>query len=242
MVAPIMLTDSRRRSWDGEGPAVERTGPGFSLIELLVVTSLVALLVSLLLPAMDRARRLAIDMACAANLRQIGTAQIAYLSDEDGFYYWRGNQTWVGNAWIAGMDWYIYGGREEGNNPALQGGLFNFLQPRPLNPYLHDHINTFHCPYDSEKWDWAGFEIHFEWVGNSYIFNSYGWPGGPRSGGLAGRHVGAVAQPSETVIFLDASLVRSPGAWHHEEKGNIAFCDGHIAFLGLHDEPMSWNP
>lgn len=213
-----------------------------TLIELLVVMAIVASLVALLLPAIDRARRLAIDVTCANNLRQIGTAQFGYLSDEVDLYYWRGNQTWVGNPWIAGMDWYVYGGRETGNNPGLQGGLFNYLQPRPLNPYIFDQVETFRCPYDSQKWDWAGFEAHFDWVGNSYIFNCHGWPWGARTGGLAGMRSIAVSQPSETVIFLDASLVRSPVSWHHEEKGNIAYCDGHVAFLGLSDEPMSWDP
>lgn len=53
----------------------------FTLIELLVVISIVALLISILLPALGRARETARNMQCMSNLRGMGVARVAYSTD-----------------------------------------------------------------------------------------------------------------------------------------------------------------
>lgn len=62
------------------------TAQGFTLIELLVVVSIIALLVSILLPALSKAREAAKGVVCMHNMKSVGMQVFMYTTDNNDFF------------------------------------------------------------------------------------------------------------------------------------------------------------
>lgn len=79
---------------------------GFSLMELLVVISIIAILASLLMPAVAMVRDAAKSAKCQSNLRQLAMGSEAYSTDQDGYLVPCRN-TWTAESWADLCDPYL---------------------------------------------------------------------------------------------------------------------------------------
>jgi prepilin-type N-terminal cleavage/methylation domain-containing protein len=93
--SPPLRRPPRERNGMFHGRAPDRTrkspDAGFTLIELLVVIAIISVLISMLLPMVQRVRTHARAIVCASNMRQIYTALVAYAQDNRD--HWPDSQT-----------------------------------------------------------------------------------------------------------------------------------------------------
>jgi len=180
----VILSQTRRRG-------------GFTLIELLVVIAIIAVLIGLLLPAVQKVREAAARMSCSNNLKQLGLALHNYHSTNEKFPAWGfnfpsnprpanpyGDQR-QGHAAITMIAEYV----EQGNLVNIVNRSYSALDPLNLptpapgstNTAASTPIKVFVCPSTPNGMDLANYDTimgtypGFPATGHRYSRTDY-WP------------------------------------------------------------------
>ena len=222
---------------------------GFTLVELLVVISIIALLIALLLPAIKQARAVARITQCQSNLHQITLAVAAYAGDNADQFPVPPLQTYSYSGLDPAWTWMaqFIGGDDQGGWPPVAAVPADV---RPLATYIDPYSTAYHCPEDVGPHFWTYGTPLWDDITSSYAFNylpafDHPWLFGVQSSevdwpsltGVTGDTNWGATRPNLPANDLD-SYSTDPRAWWHprafeERLSNLGFVDGHAAYVSI---------
>jgi prepilin-type N-terminal cleavage/methylation domain-containing protein/prepilin-type processing-associated H-X9-DG protein len=231
---------------------------GFTLIELLVVIAIIALLLSILMPSLQKAKKIAQTVVCSSNMKQLALASLVYAADNQEKIVLAINPD--GDLWVSSLEPYYV-------DPDIKG-----CPSAKKHKDIDSTISANNGRHGGRDADGACYESWWSFLadGTSVHISSYGMNGFAQSpegnsafvrnrkeyffGKSTVRMASSVPlitastwrqawmpEDSSTITFSDVpeycsdNLVKRFIFIRHDDRNNVSFLDGHVERIYLPD-------